>query len=207
MKLKFPKIEFNSPVVIYYTIAAFVVLLFGYATNHQTTDSFFTCFRTNASDPMMYIRMVSYVFGHSSASHYTGNFFLIILIGPMLEEKYGSKTLLVMMATTALAGGIVNVAIGTHGLRGASGIVFLFIILCSCTKVEAGKIPLSMVLVVLIYIGKELVIGVTSSDNISQITHIIGGICGIVFGLYYNKKQVEKKKKEEEEKKKAEEKK
>lgn len=201
MKLKFPKIEFNSPVVVWYTIISFIVLLFGYATDHQTTDSFFTCFRTNASDPMMYFRLVSYVFGHSSVSHYTGNFFLIILIGPMLEEKYGSKTLLVMMAATALAGGIVNIAIGTAGLRGASGIAFLLIILCSCTKVEAGKIPLTMLLVVVIYIGKELFSGMTSVDNVSQLTHIVGGVCGIVFGLYYNKKQVEKKKKEEEAKK------
>ncbi len=207
MKLKFPKIEFNSPVIVWYTIISFAVLLLGYATEHQTTDTYFTCFRTSTSDLMMYFRMVSYVFGHSSVSHYTGNFFLIILIGPMLEEKYGSKTLFFMMAVTALAGGLVNILISPAGLRGASGIAFLLIILCSCTKVEAGKIPLTMVLVVVIYIGKELFSGMTSVDNVSQLTHIIGGICGIVFGLYYSKKQAEKKKKEEEEKKKAEEKK
>ena len=207
MKFQIPKIEFNSPVVIWYTLLSFVVLMFGVATEHQTTDAFFTCFHSSTSDPLMYVRMVTYGFGHSSMQHYTGNFFLIILIGPMLEEKYGSKTLFMMMLFTAVAGGIVNVMIGTHGLRGASGIAFLFIILCSCTKVEAGKLPLSMVLVVVIYIGKELFSGMTSVDNVSQLTHIIGGICGIVFGLYYNKKQVEKKKKEEEEKKKAEEKK
>lgn len=188
MKLKFPKIEFNSPVVIWYTLISFLILMISFATGFDVTNSYFTCFATSTSDPMMYLRMVSYVFGHSSMQHYTGNFFLIILLGPMLEDKYGSKSLFFMMFVTALAGGIVNVIIGTHGLRGASGIAFLFIILCSCTKVEAGKLPLSMVLVVLIYIGKELFSGMTATDNISQLTHIIGGVCGVVFGLYYNKK-------------------
>ncbi len=187
MKIQLPKIEFNAPVVVSYTVISFVVLMFGYATLGQSTDTLFTCYRTSVSDPMMWLRMVTYVFGHSDISHYTGNFFLIILLGPMLEEKYGSKPLLLMIFLAALAGGIVNVLIGTVGLRGASGIAFMFIILCSCTTVQSGKIPLTMVLVVVIYIGREIMSGVLTADNVSQLTHIIGGVCGIVFGLYYNK--------------------
>ncbi len=187
MKFQFPKIEFNAPVVVSYTVISFVVLLFGYATLGQSTDTLFTCFRTDTSDPMMWLRMVTYIFGHSDMAHYTGNFFLIILLGPMLEEKYGSKPLLVMILLAALAGGIVNVLIGTAGLRGASGIAFMFIILCSCTTVQSGKIPLTMVLVVVIYIGREVMSGMFTADNVSQLTHIIGGICGIIFGLYCNR--------------------
>lgn len=187
MKIQLPKIEFNAPVVVYYTIISFVVLLFGYATLGTTTDNFFTCFRSDLSDPMMWLRMVTYIFGHSDMAHYTGNFFLIILLGPMLEEKYGSKSLLIMILLTALAGGIVNVLIGTAGLRGASGIAFMFIVLCSCTTVQSGKIPLTMVLVVVIYLGREIMSGVLTTDNISQLTHIVGGVCGVAFGLYYNK--------------------
>ncbi|MBE6851302.1 MAG: rhomboid family intramembrane serine protease [Ruminococcus sp.] len=189
MKIQIPKIEFNAPVVVWYSVISFVILLFGFATNNQSTDAFFTCYRTDPSDPMMWLRMVSYVLGHSDMSHYVGNFFLIILLGPMLEEKYGSKVLLLMMFLTAAVGGIVNVLLTTSGLRGASGIVFMFIILCSFTSVQSGRIPLTMVLVVIIYIGQEIVNGVIAADNISQLTHIIGGICGICFGLYYNNRR------------------
>lgn len=187
--MKLPKIEFNAPVVVSYTLISFVVLFMGIVTEHRITDSFFTCYRTEGSDPMMWVRMITYVFGHSDMAHYTGNFFLIILLGPMLEEKYGSKTLLIMMILTALAGGFVNVLIGSVGLRGASGIVFMFIILCSCTSVQSGKIPLTMLLVVVIYIGKEIVAGVITADNVSQLTHIIGGVCGVAFGLHHNSKK------------------
>lgn len=191
MKLQLPKIEFNSPVIIWYTLLSFLVLMFGVATGNQVTDAFFTCYRTEISDPLMWVRMVTYVFGHADMAHYTSNFFLIILLGPMMEEKYGSKALLVMLLITALVGGAANVLLTTAGLRGASGIAFMLIILCSCTTVQSGKVPLTMVLVVIIYIGKELVSGITTADNISHMTHILGGICGIGFGMYFNQKQAQ----------------
>lgn len=188
MQVKLPKIELNAPVIVWYTVISFVVLLLGYATGHEITDSMFTCYRTEASDPMMWIRMLTYAFGHSDITHFVNNFFLITLIGPMLEEKYGSKVLFWMMLATALVGGAANLLLTASGLRGASGIVFMFIILCSCTSVQSGKIPLTLVLVVAIYIGQEIVTGVTSEDNVSHMTHILGGLCGIGFGLYYNSK-------------------
>lgn len=190
MKLPPLKVEVNSPVIIWYAGISFVILLFGYATQDRSTLELFTCYRTSPSDPMMYLRMITYVFGHADISHYLNNFFLIMLIGPVLEEKYGSKRLFYMMLITAIIGGIVNVLITTDGLRGASGIAFMLIVLCSCTSVKSGKIPLTMIIVVVIYIGQELVSGILVRDNISQITHILGGICGIVFGLYDNKKGI-----------------
>lgn len=190
--MKLPKIEVNSPVIIWYAVISFVVLLFGYATGGKSTMNLFTCYRTAGSDIMMYVRMVSYVFGHTDISHYMNNFFLITLIGPMLEEKYGSKRLVGMMAITALVGGIANLLVTTSGLLGASGIAFMMIILCSCTSVTSGKIPLTLMIVVVIYIGQEIIAGVTTMDNVSQLTHILGGVCGIAFGLYYNEKGIPK---------------
>ncbi|MDE5792539.1 MAG: rhomboid family intramembrane serine protease [Oscillospiraceae bacterium] len=192
LQKKLPKIEVNSPVIIWYTVISFVILLFGYATDGTSTKGFFICYKTSPKDIMMYIRMITYVLGHADISHYMNNFFLITLIGPMLEEKYGSKRLLSMMAITALVGGIANVLVTNSGLLGASGIAFMMIILCSCTSVKSGKIPLTLMIVVVIYIGKEIIAGVTTMDNISQLTHILGGICGIAFGLYYNEKGIPK---------------
>ncbi|MDE7122126.1 MAG: rhomboid family intramembrane serine protease [Oscillospiraceae bacterium] len=185
--MKLPKIEVNSPVIIWYAVISFVILLFGYATENHSTMTLFTCYRTNVSDPMMYVRMMTYVFGHKDGTHYMNNFFLITLIGPMLEEKYGGKRLVGMMAITAFVGGVANLLVTDLGLLGASGIAFMMIVLCSCTSVNAGKIPLTLILVVVIYVGQEVVTGVTTKDSVSQLTHILGGLCGVGFGLYYNK--------------------
>ena len=36
---------------------------------------------------------------------------------------------------------------------------------------------------VVFYLGGELVDGLKNTDNISQLTHIVGGACGMVFGF------------------------
>ena len=185
--MKLPKIEFNAPVTITFTLISFVALLFGYATLGESTKALFTCYQTSWTDPMQYVRLFTHIFGHKDITHFVNNFTTIILLGPMLEEKYGSKDLAGMSFVTALIGGLVNILFTSTGVLGASGIVFLFIILCSCTSVSSGKIPLTLVLVVIIYIGQEILTGLTVNDNISHLGHILGGVCGIVFGLLGNR--------------------
>ena len=72
-------------------------------------------------------------------------------------------------------------------LLGASGIVFMMIILTSAVNMKEGGIPLSMILVILIYLGSEIWDAFTVKDSISHLTHILGGICGAVFGFLYAK--------------------
>ncbi|MEM6298750.1 MAG: rhomboid family intramembrane serine protease, partial [Bacteroidota bacterium] len=49
-------------------------------------------------------------------------------------------------------------------------------------NMKAGQIPLTFILVALLYVGRE-VMAVLENDNISQFAHIIGGICGAAFGF------------------------
>ena len=109
---------------------------------------------------------------------------LLLLVGPGLEEKYGSRNLLAAIAVTAFATGLVQFLLFPHSaLLGASGVVFMMIVLSSFTEMKKGGIPLTMLLVVALYLGNEVVDGLSESDNISQMTHIVGGLCGIVFGF------------------------
>lgn len=86
------------------------------------------------------------------------------------------------MLVTAFVTGILNVLFFPTGLMGASGIVFMLILLVSFTNVSAGQIPVTFILVALLFIGKE-VIQSTEANQISEAAHIIGGICGGVFGF------------------------
>jgi len=74
-------------------------------------------------------------------------------------------------------------------LCGASGIVFACIVLSSFTVFKDGEIPLSFILVVILFVGKEIYNGITIQDNISNLTHIIGGVVGSFFGYFQNKKK------------------
>ena len=68
-------------------------------------------------------------------------------------------------------------------LLGASGIVFMMIVLSSFTEMKKDGIPVTLILVVIFYLGGEIMDGIRGSDSISQLTHIVGGICGLVFGF------------------------
>ena len=136
------------------------------------------------ADLFTYPRFFLHVLGHSSYAHYIGNMMMVLVIGPPLEEKYGSRNLLFAILLTALVSGLVQWLFfpGT-ALLGASGIVFMMIVMSSLAGMKDGCIPITLILVLVLYIGGEIVDGVVLRDNISQLTHIIGGICGALLGL------------------------
>ena len=139
---------------------------------------------------MTYLRFITHIFGHSGWSHFIGNASYLLLLGPMLEEKYGSKVLLEVMCITAIVTGLVNyIFFWNVGLCGASGVVFAFIILASFTGFNEGEIPLTFILVVVIFIGQQVYEGITVKDDISNMAHIVGGIVGAIVGYWLNKKK------------------
>ena len=177
------KIHYNAPVILTFTLAALAARLLGSMTDEATTYFFFTL-QPDASlfNPMTWIRMFTHIIGHADWNHLLGNFSLILLIGPLLEEKYGSKSMAFMITTTAVVTALLHTFFFTGGLLGASGIVFMLILLGSFANIKQGHIPLTFILIVILYLGKEFIYSF-SYDNISQFAHIIGGIVGSGFGF------------------------
>ena len=100
------------------------------------------------------------------------------------EEKYGWEKMVWFMAATALVTGLVQfIFFPNSALLGASGIVFMMIVLSSFTAARKGEIPVTLILVVIFYLGGEIMDGLFKQDNVSQIAHIVGGLCGLVFGF------------------------
>ena len=170
--------------LLLFALLSLLVLLLDGWTGGVSTTRFFCVYRSSLADPLTYVRFFGHVLGHSGYSHYMNNMLLLLLVGPGLEEKYGSRNLLMTILVTALVTGLVQFIFfpGT-ALLGASGVVFMMIVLNSFTEMRRGGIPLTMLLVVALYLGNEVVDGLSESDNISQMTHIVGGLCGIVFGF------------------------
>ena len=179
----FRRIRYNSPVVLTFALASLAVLLLGMLTGDATTGLLFCVYRFSPGDLLGYFRLFGHVLGHADLEHYIGNMTLLLLLGPMLEEKYGSKALLLSIAVTALASGLVHCLLSGGALLGASGIVFMMIMLSSLAGMESGTIPLTMILVAVIYIGGEVVNGILLHDSVSQLTHIVGGLCGTAIGF------------------------
>lgn len=158
-------------------------------TSNFTTETVFSVFRSSLRSPLTYLRFFTHSLGHSGWEHFMGNASFLLLLGPILEEKYGSRKLVEVILLTSLVSGLLPFVFFPHiMLCGASGVVFAFILLTSFTTFREGEIPLSVVLVALIFIGKQVYDGMTIHDNISNSAHILGGIVGAAFGYVLNKK-------------------
>jgi membrane associated rhomboid family serine protease len=181
-KVTMRKLDYNAPVILTFAILAVGIFILGQLIPAFIGRYFLVRGSMSLLNPLDYFRLISHVLGHGSWQHLFGNLTLILLLGPILEEKYSSTSLLIMIVVTALVTGILNVVFFSSGLFGASGIVFMLIILVSIVDLEAGSIPLTFVLVVIIFLGGEF-IDIFRNDNISQMSHIIGGAVGAFFGF------------------------
>jgi len=178
------RLQYNSPVVLTFALVALGALLLGKVTDGWTTSHLFSVYRSSLADPLTYPRFFLHVLGHVNYSHYINNMMMILVVGPPLEEKYGSRSLLYAILITAFVSGLVQWTFfpGT-ALLGASGIVFMMIVMASLSGMRDGYIPITLILVLVLYLGGEVINGITLSDNVSQLTHIIGGLCGAFLGM------------------------
>lgn len=183
------KIVLNSPVVLTFAAICVIAFILGELTHNNTNAAVFSVYRSSLVSPLTYVRFFCHIFGHASIEHMTGNLMTILILGPMLEERYGGKILVCTIAVTALITGIAHfILFPGSALMGASGVVFAFILLASFTSFRDREIPLTFILVAVLYLGQQIYQGIFVSDNVSQFTHILGGITGSVIGYNLNKK-------------------
>lgn len=178
-------LQYNSVLILTFFFLSFGALILKYITLDASNKVLFSSYRSSLVNPLTYVRFFTHILGHSDWKHFSNNFLYILLIGPMIEEKYGSINLLIMILITASITGIINHIIGRKRILGASGIVFMLIMMSSFVNIEAGKIPLTLILMFIFYIVNEIIDGVLKKDDISHFGHIMGAICGTIFGFLY----------------------
>lgn len=183
MKKPVLKIQYDSPVILTFAFLSLLALIADNFTNGWANAHLFSVYRCSLADPLAYIRLFCHVLGHANFAHFVGNICLILVLGPVVESRYGSLNVLISIVITALVSGLVHfVFFPAASLLGASGIVFMLIFLSSISGIQGGNIPVSLILVAIIYLGQEVYDMIFVSDSISQLTHIIGGACGIICG-------------------------
>ena len=178
------ELQYNSPVILTFFLISLLVLLLDDLTGGWTTMHLFCVYRSSMKDPLFYIRLFGHVLGHANWDHFLNNMLLLLVIGPPMEEKYGSIPLLKAIVFTALVTGALQcVLFPRTGLLGASGIVFMLIMLSSLAGFSGG-IPVTMLLVAALYFGQQVYEILFVHDNVANFMHIVGGLCGTGFGYY-----------------------
>ena len=181
------KLTFNAPVVLGMVGVSLIATILNFVTAGRSNLLLFSTYRASMLSPFTWLRAFTHIFGHADMAHFAGNMSYLLLLGPMLEEKYGSGTLGFAVVVTAFVTSLVNfIFFPGIALCGASGVVFTFIMLSSFTSFREGEIPLTFILVMVFYIGQQVIDGLTIRDNISNMAHILGGIVGGVLGYALN---------------------
>lgn len=184
MKKLFSRIQYNAPVTLTFFLLSLAALLLGRVTGGLATSALFCVYRAPLTHPLTWLRFLTHVLGHADFSHFAGNMTLLLVIAPPMEERYGSKRLLGCILATALISGVIQFCFfPAAALLGASGIVFMLVLLSSLSGAQNGRIPLTLILVAAIYLGGELYDGLFATDSISHMAHMVGGLCGAGFGM------------------------
>lgn len=178
------KLQLNAPVILGFFFISLLSLVLGFLTSGASTTAAFSVYRASLLDPLTYVRFFGHIFGHADLTHFSSNMLLLLVVGPPLEKLYGSKTIALGIMAAALITGILQFVFFPHTiLLGASGIVFMLIMLSSFSGAKTGQIPVTLILVALMYLGQEVYSIFFIRDNVANLIHIVGGICGIGMGL------------------------
>lgn len=184
------RLQYNSPVILTFFFASLAALGLGLVTGGWTTLHLFSVYRSSPASPLFYLRLMGHVLGHAGWQHFMGNMLLLLVIGPPLEEKYGSAALLAGIGLTAVISGILQcLFFPGAALLGASGIVFMLIMLASLSGMREGRIPLTLILVAALYLGQQVYDILFVPDNVANFMHIVGGACGTGLGFFLAKKR------------------
>ena len=181
------ELDYNAPFILSFSLACALAYFAAVITRGWVLDAVFSIGPNfSFARPLTWPGLLLHPLGHESVQHLSINLAVILLIGPLIEEKYGTVPLLGMALVTALLTGLISGLFFAKGLMGASGIAFMLIVLSSFTNVRAGTVPLTFVLVVLLYLGNEFITAFRD-DDISQFAHIMGGLCGGWFGYRFGR--------------------
>ena len=174
------KLSYNAPVTLTFALLALLALVLDYFTNGWTTTHLFSVYRYSLSDPLAFFRFFGHVLGHSGIQHFMSNMLFILLLGPTVEDRFGSwNTLWAILVTAFITGLIYFIFFPGSALLGASGIVFMMILMASFGGARNGVIPITTIF----DLGSELWNAIFQQNNIAELAHIVGGLCGMLMGF------------------------
>ena len=188
MEFDFNNIQFdyNSKVIITYLFICLGAWVLNKITNGWSNKTFFSSYRSSPLNPLTYVRMFTHCIGHKDFDHLVSNFLYILLVGPMIEEKYGSMNLIIMFLITSLVIAIYNIIFSDCSVLGASGNVYMLIVLSSFANISEGKIPITVILIFIFFVLGEAKRTVTERKSKTYHDgHLIGALCGLLFGIFF----------------------
>lgn len=207
------KFIFDSPVVLVFSVVSAVIFISDLILKLNLSEKIFECPGAKSvpafdfKSALSYVKLVIYPFGGENSTSFFLNIGFILLLGPVLEERYGSIMLTLMIFITSLVGGVLTACVSTFGISGCGEIVFMMIILSVLSVFIKKQLPVSWIFIFALYLAFSLFSGKKISgfmpfmqNNVPVFIQLASGICGSLFGFFVCPKkrssQIQKKQQE-----------
>lgn len=183
---------FAAPVISTYALSCLVLMALCSLLPQGIANQLISWFHSpntvgfSSTEIKSYVQLVSHVIGHKNWAHLTVNLPLLLLLGVVVEQHYGSAVVLKLIFVTAVISSLTSFFVFQTALLGASGIVFLLITLCVFVRKDSHRIPIEAFLVAIFFTTQELINSVRK-DEVAQFAHIIGAGVGFCYGLWFQK--------------------
>jgi len=141
------------------------------------------------SRPWMFLTAI---FLHGSLIHIFFNMFALLIFGPLIEDRIGSRRFLFVYIIGGLIANIVGVFFYPQAL-GASGAIMamlgtLVILMPHLRVFIYGLIPIPLWMAGILWFLLDLFGSFSGTRGIGHIVHIAGLLFGLIFGLYLRNK-------------------
>lgn len=133
-------------------------------------------------DPLSYFRLIFHILGFTDKSVLISDLIFILLLGPQMEERYGSVVIGVMIFVSALFSGVLNACFCVNPICGASAPVFMLILLYALMFLTKKKISATSLAIIILFVFREVIQG-NPNGIVGVVINIAGGLCGSLFAL------------------------
>lgn len=180
-------VRWNSPVILMFFLVVFVTHL---ASQTSYSNTISTMLSTPSTiewlDASHYARLFIYIFGnHGRWDGISYPLMMIVIVGPIIEERLGSIQLAFIVLSTAFITGLLHALLFRNSLYGPSCIAYMLIFLGSFVNVKKGEIPVSFILILIavLFVGAEQ----WSQNFQHSFPMLMGSIMGSIMGMFWAK--------------------
>ncbi|MBP5568442.1 MAG: rhomboid family intramembrane serine protease [Treponema sp.] len=183
------KFEYDAPVTLSFIVITVLIFVISLIAKDAKIQSLLVA-PTNAAGkaPFSFSNIKSilglflYIFGGADPALLFTNLLFIALIGPSMEERYGSFIIGIMMFVSALFAGVLNACFCKYPMSGCSAVVFMLVLLNAMMYFSKNKITGTSVSMIILFILREVYIK-NPNKAVGVIIILAGGLCGSLFAF------------------------
>lgn len=193
------KVAYDAPVTLTFVIICVLLLLLNnFVIKNGALERLLASPTSQAGalpfvvqEPLSYLRLLLYIFGSGATVEYITNLLIILMLGPAMEERYGSVIIGIMIFVSALFSGVLNASFCNESLVGAVPVVCMMTFLTAFVSFSNKTVPMTFLATIVAFGYLAINSGLGA---VRFIICVAGGLCGSLLAFLTSPKMKAEKK-------------